>query len=147
MKINTAYFGQVEIEDSEIINFPEGLPAFEHLKQFIILDAEEEIAFRWLQSLEDENIAFVIINPFLFKFDYEFKLSDHVLEKLKIESEADVAVYSIVVIPEKMEDITANLLAPVVINVREKLGKQIVLENTAYHTKHKIAEEAGKETC
>lgn len=147
MKINTAYFGQVEIEDSEIINFPEGLPAFEHLKQFVILDAEEEIAFRWLQSLEDENIAFVIINPFLFKCDYEFKLSDHVLEKLKIESEADVAVYSIVVIPEKMEDITANLLAPVLINIKEKLGKQIVLENTAYHTKHKIAEEAGKETC
>lgn len=147
MKINTAYFGQVEIEDSEIINFPEGLPAFEHLKQFVILDAEEEIAFRWLQSLEDENIAFVIINPFLFKFDYEFKLSDHAIEKLKIESETDVAVYSIVVIPEKMEDMTANLLAPVVINVREKLGKQIVLENTAYHTKHKIAEEAGKETC
>lgn len=147
MQIKTAYFGEVEIEESSIIEFPEGVPAFEELKKFTILDTEEELPFRWLQSIDREEIAFIMINPFLFKSDYEIKLSDMVIEKLKISSEEDVMIYTIVVIPENMEDVTANLVAPVIINIREKLGKQVVLENVDYHTKHKITEELGKQSC
>lgn len=144
MKINTNYFGEVEVAEEAIIEFPEGILAFEHYKKYVLLDSEEELPFRWLQSVENPDISFIIINPFVFKMDYEFKLPDAVVEKLKIASEEDVLVYTIVVIPENFQEMTANLLAPVVINIQEKIGKQIILEGTSYHTKHKMLEETGR---
>lgn len=149
MKLITKHFGEIEIDENKIINFIDGIPGFDDQKRFVIIDnPDESVPFKWLQSIDEPELAFVIINPFVFKDDYEFDLPTHIIEKLKIRDESDVLVYSIVVIPEDITKMTANLAGPVIINSRERLGKQIVLDDNRYTTKHYILENAkakGKE--
>lgn len=142
MKVNTKNFGEIETDESNIIDFPNGLLAFDEEKKFVIIDnPDENIPFQWLQSTNNPDLAFVIINPFAFKKDYEFELSQSIVEKLKIQNENEVAVYTIVVVPEDINNMTANLLGPIIINTKTKLGKQIVLDNKSYSTKHYILKE------
>lgn len=139
MKLNTKNFGELDIDEKKIISFPEGLPGFEEEKEFIIINNEdEENPFCWLQSVKNPDLAFVIVDPFFVFSDYSVDLSETVQEKLKIKDEKDVAVYSIVVVPEDLKKMTANLLGPIVINVRERLGKQVILDDPRYTTKHYI---------
>jgi len=143
MKLNTRHFGEIEINDTEIITFPNGLLAFEDHKRFIIIEnPDKEVPFHWLQSIDDGDIAFVVINPFIFKKDYEFDIPQAVTDKLAIKEEKDVAVYTIVVVPEDVSKMTANLSGPIIINTIKKLGKQIILDDKRYTTKHLILEES-----
>ncbi|QIB27509.1 flagellar assembly protein FliW [Caloranaerobacter azorensis] len=145
MLLNTKHFGQIEIDEDSIITFPDGLLAFEEQKRFVIIDnPDEEIPFKWLQSIDNPDLAFVIINPFLFKRDYEFDIPQSVVDRLAIEREKDVLVYSIVVVPEDITKMTANLVGPIIINLKNRLAKQIILEDKRYTTKHLILEELGK---
>lgn len=145
MKLSTKHFGEIEVSRDKIITFSQGLIAFEEKKQFLIINNEEEnLPFVWLQSVDDPNLTFVIMNPFIFKKDYDFKLSQEIVEELDIKEEKDVAVFSIVVVPADINKMTANLLAPLVINERNKKGKQVVLNDKRYTTKHLIKEELKK---
>ena len=139
MKLHARSFGEIEINQEDILTFPEGIPGFEDSKRYIIINnPDEENPFDWLQSVDNGDLAFVIINPFFVKPDYDIIIPESALEKLKIIDESDVALYSIVVVPEKIEDMTVNLTGPIVINVREKLGKQIILDDNRYTTKYYI---------
>ncbi|NLW41411.1 MAG: flagellar assembly protein FliW [Tissierellia bacterium] len=139
MLLHTKHFGKLEIDEEKIIDFPEGILGFEDEKQFIIINSEdEENPFQWLQSVTNPDLAFVIINPFFVYPNYEIVIPETAQEKLKLKDEKDVAVYSIVVVPEDIEKMTANLLGPIIINTREKLGKQVVLDDDRYTTKHYI---------
>ncbi|KGG79982.1 flagellar assembly protein FliW [Caloranaerobacter azorensis H53214] len=145
MLLNTKHFGQIEIDEDSIITFPDGLLAFEEQKRFVIINnPDEEIPFKWLQSIDNPDLAFVIINPFLFKKDYEFDIPQSVVDRLDIEREKDVLVYSIVVVPEDITKMTANLAGPIIINLKNRLAKQIILDDKRYTTKHLILEELGK---
>lgn len=142
VELNTKYFGKIEIEEERIITFPDGVPGFEDSKEFVIIEnPEDDIPFNWLQSIDNPNLAFVIINPFVFKSDYDFEIPDLVVKKLKIVEQKDISVYTIVVVPEDIDKMTANLSGPVIINVNKRLGKQIILDDKRYHTKHLILEE------
>jgi len=142
LKLKTKHFGEIEIDESKIIHFPTGIIAFEEQKRFFIIDnPDENIPFSWLQSVDDPDLAFVIINPFLFRKDYEFKIPDNVIQELAIQSPENVAVFSIVVVPQDITKMTANLLAPVIINTKNLKGKQIILDDKRYKTKHYILEE------
>lgn len=139
MKLYASSFGEIEIDEENILTFPEGIPGFEDSKRYIIINnPDEENPFDWLQSVDNGDLAFVVINPFFVKPDYDIVIPESALEKLKIKDVSDVALYSIVVVPEKIEDMTVNLTGPIVINVREKLGKQIILDDHRYTTKHYI---------
>lgn len=145
MLIKTKHFGEVEVEEERIIHFPQGIIAFEDMKRYIIIENEnKDIPFCWLQSVDDGNLAFVIVNPFFFRADYEIDIPQAVVEELKIENDGDVAIFSIVVVPEDLQKITANLLAPLVINTKNLQGKQVVLKDDRYSTKHYIFEELKK---
>lgn len=139
MKLSTKHFGVLDVEEDKIITFPEGIPGFEEENKFIIINNEdEENPFQWLQSVNTMDLAFVIINPFYIFPDYDIIIPDSVQEKLGIESEKDVAIYSIVVVPEDLKKMTVNLLGPIVININKKIGKQVILEDSRYTTKHYI---------
>lgn len=142
MKLLTKHFGEIEINEEDIITFNEGILGFEEYKKYVIIDnPDQEVPFKWLQCIDEPDLSFVIINPFIFRSDYEFTLSDNTLEKLKIESENDIAVFTIVVVPDDITKMTANLQGPIIINTNKKLAKQIILENSNYKTKHYILEE------
>ena len=139
MKLNTKNFGAIEIDEQKIISFPEGLLGFEEEKEFVIINTEdEENPFQWLQSVRNADLTFVIINPFFVYPNYDIVIPKTAQKKLKIRDEKDLIIYSIVVVPENIEKMTANLLGPVIININEKLGKQVILDDNRYSTKHYI---------
>ena len=134
MMYKTARFGDLEVDQDQILVFSQGLPGFPDLTKFFIVPVPERECFCWLQSAERAEVGFLLANPFAFYKDYEFNLSETELELLEIEELKDVVVYVIVRIPADgaAKDITVNLLAPVVINGRQSLGCQPILEGTTY---------------
>lgn len=141
MQIATKHLGTVEINENEIIDFEEGIPGFLEYKRFICVPLEMELPFYTLQSIDEEEVAFIVLNPFVFKKDYEFELSTEILGQLEIKRLEQVEVYSILFIPEEMENMTANLKAPVVINRDSLKGMQVILQQEMYPIKHFVFEQ------
>ena len=138
-KITTTRFGEIEEDESKIVHFAAGLPAFEDEHEFIIIPYDEESPYVFLQSAVTPDLAFLMAIPFIFFPDYEFRLEDDVLESLALERQEDLLLYTLLTIPGKdIREMTANLLAPIVINSRTNEGCQIVLDKSSYCTKHKL---------
>lgn len=140
MKIDTKYHDKVHIEENEIITFTNGIPGFLDEKKFVILPFGDDTGISIMQPIENAQLAFVVTNPFFFFKEYDFAIDDQIVELLQLDSEKDVTVYVILSVKEPFEKTTANLQAPVVINNKKQLGKQVILTNTSYQTKHKIFE-------
>lgn len=117
-------------QPKKTIQFPEGLPAFENVKEFVIISNEEEAPFLWLQATSVPNLAFLTIDPFLIYENYRPDISEDDVEALKINKPEDCIVLSIVNLRHNKEGVvTANLVSPVVINWNEQVGKQVILRN------------------
>jgi len=144
MQIITKNFGEIEIDKDKIIKFKNGVPGFESLKEFIILSQEQDNPFKWLQSVNDPDIAFVITEPYTFMPTYNPKPSQEELLELGIKDIKEALIYTLVVIPEDITYMTANLKAPIIINTQNCKGKQIILENSNYELKHNILHELQK---
>ena len=138
MELNTKYHGVREYDENDTITFKKGLPGFESLKNFILFSVEENELFSILQSVEDANIGIVVMSPFSAVNDYEFRLSDEKISELHIEAPEDVLVLSTVTLSSRAEDITTNLKAPIIINIKQKLGEQIILDNDHYKIKNPL---------
>lgn len=136
MFFKSTRFGDLDIDEKNIIKFPNGLPGFPEEQNFILLPCQENSPFSFLQSTREANLAFLVVDPFVFFTDYEFKIEDELVQELNLSANNPPQVFNIVTVPDCTEKMTANLLAPVVINVQDKLGVQIVLEKTSYTTKH-----------
>ena len=145
-KINTVRFGELEIDEEKIVRCEDGLPAFEDEHEFLILPYESDSPYTFLQSAKTPELAFLLAIPFVFFPDYEFQLDDDVAKKLDIQSADDILLYVLLTIPGgRIADMTANLMAPLVINKRTFRGKQVVLEKSKYTTKHRLFKEEKKE--
>ena len=146
MKYETARFGSVEIQDKDILLFPGALYGFDQEKEFVILplDPKIESPMEWLQSLRSRELAFIVTNPFLFVPEYKMVLSDSEMDQLKLESMESVAVRVIVTIPKVHSEMTANLVAPLVINQKNRLAKQVVLTSAEYDTKYSLISSKNK---
>ncbi|WP_261769502.1 flagellar assembly protein FliW [Paenibacillus polysaccharolyticus] len=125
----------MEVDEQSIYEFSRGLPGFEDETTFALIPWEET-PFSYLQSVKEKELSFLVVSPFEFKQDYSFELSDEDKEELEIEEE--VAVFSIVTIHSEITKSTMNLLAPVVINPVKRVGKQVVLLQSDYMTRHLI---------
>ena len=146
MKYETARFGSVEIQDKDILLFPGALYGFDQEKEFVILplDPKIESPMEWLQSLRSRELAFIVTDPFLFVPEYKMVLSDSEMNQLEIESMESVAARVIVTIPKVHSEMTANLVAPLVINQKNRLAKQVVLTSAEYDTKHSLISSQNK---
>lgn len=126
---------EVLVVQRERIHFPEGLPAFEAVKDFRIVANDEEAPFLWLQAVQEPGLAFVTVDPFLVHPDYLPDISDTDVHQLKIQHEDDAFLLCIVNIHSDLkEGITANLISPIVINWKEKLAKQVILQNHLHYS-------------
>jgi flagellar assembly factor FliW len=129
MIIKTARLGELVVEAQNIINFNPGLLGFENLTSFVLVDIADIPNFKWLQSIENTELAFLLVDPFTIKKGYCVELNDDVAEKLDISAPEDVLVYTIVTVPKGgFKDATTNLVGPVIINWTKKKGKQIIFE-------------------
>ncbi|CAM3952313.1 flagellar assembly protein FliW [Mesobacillus thioparans] len=145
MKIGTKYHGEVEIHNNEVLAFDKGIPGFLDEKKFVLLPLSEENIFYVMQSAATPALAFILSNPFNFFKDYDFKLEDTVVEELGIKLEQDVQVYSILTVHDPFEKTTANLQAPIILNVENYKAKQVILHEEQYSTKHPIFGETKTE--
>lgn len=155
MIVNTKLFGTIDLAEEKIITFEQGIIGFEFLKKFAILydlDNKDSRKVSWLQSLDEPQLAFPIINPFLVKQDYNPEISDQSLSELGEVKEESLSVLVTLTVPKEVEKMSCNLKAPLVINVETRKGAQIIAENAEYPVKYYIydilkANKQEKEEC
>ena len=138
-KVNTLRFGEIEVEEEKVVHFADGIPAFEDEHEFLIIPYDEESPYVFLQSLSTPDLAFLMTMPFVFFPEYEFELDDDSQEKLAIKEQEEMLIYTFLTIPNgKVSAMTANLMAPVVVNSTNMQARQIVLDKSRYTTKHRL---------
>ncbi|MGQ9846223.1 MAG: flagellar assembly protein FliW [Bacteroidales bacterium] len=142
MKITTSRFGTIEISEKDIIFMPYGMIGFSNDKEFILLKHAEGSPFLWFQSISNPSLAFVLIDPFLIEPNYEIQLSEEDKNDLQIEKSLD-KIQTLIVLNISSNNgesfkVTANLLAPVVINIVKKLAKQVILFGSMYSHRHPV---------
>jgi flagellar assembly factor FliW len=140
LKVATKAYGLIDVDERQKIIFPQGLFGFEELKDYLLLDAERQ-PFYWLQSMDEEDVAFVLVSPFLFRPDYEVNVSNEEVGGIGIRSPENALIFSIVTIPQDGSPMTANLQGPLIINRDTRMGKQAVLTDDRWKTKHDIMAE------
>lgn len=141
MMIKTKFWGEADIDESKILTFENGLMGFEIFRKYIIIPHEKDHNFSWLQSVENQFLCFLITTPMSFMFDYSIEISDDTVAALNITTSEDVAVYCLVTVPEDPLKISANLSGPLVLNVSNFTGEQVVVMDAKYSVKHYIIDE------
>lgn len=142
MKLDTKHFGEIDIEESKIIEFKEGIPGFSDLNRFVLLAEPSEKTdadgglFYWLQSVDDSSIAFVMVNMVKYMPDYNPLVEADQIAGLGEFDPNKFLFYNIAVLPEDIKEATVNLKAPVVINDETKQGKQVICTNEEYTVRH-----------
>lgn len=141
MKINSTRFGELVINQEDIIRFKEGILGFEQYKNFIVHDPNDSTLILWLQSTEATHIAFPIIEPQIFKNDYCPMLMPSDMNSLELLSPNDSKVYTILTIPADFTLMSSNLKAPLIINLKKNIAKQVVLQDNKLTVKHEMYKE------
>ena len=138
-KVNTLRFGEVEVAEDKVVHFADGIPALEDEHEFVIVPYDEESPYVFLQSLTTPDLAFLMTVPFVFFPDYAFELDDENQGKLNLYKQEDMLIYTLITVNGgQVQDMTANLMAPVVINTVNMQARQIVLDRSSYTTKHRL---------
>ncbi len=146
MEINTQYFGTISCSEEEFIHFPDGLYGFTNLKDYVPLAFQENSdALICLQSVEDRDISFILMNPFQLYADYMPVLSDDDKKELNVSHDDAVSYYVICVIHDSMEESTVNLKSPIAVNTENREARQIILDNPLYKFRHPIKDFIKKE--
>ena len=146
MKLNTKAYGLIEVDEKQKVIIPQGLFGFDDYSEYVLMDAEHQ-PFFWLQSVDVQEIAFILINPFLFRTDYEVNITNEELAEIGINSPDNALIFAIVTIPQDGGPMTANLQGPLVINRENMTGMQAILSDARWRTRHNIITElsgAGK---
>lgn len=129
LKVQTTRFGQIQFAAEEVIAFPEGILGFADLRRFVLLDDPNDDIFAWLQSCDEPGIAFPVLEPELFAEAYNITLAKSDFEALKMNSMERARSFCIITIPEDPTLMTANLKAPIVINIPQRTARQCVLQD------------------
>lgn len=143
--IETKYKGEITIHATDVFTFEKGIPGFSNETSFVFLPFVEETPFYIMQSVKTPMLAFFVTDPFTFFQTYDFQLDDAVVNQLNIKSEKEVSVFVILTVADPFANTTANLQAPIVLNVNKKLGKQVILADERYTTKHSLMSKTTEE--
>ena len=148
MQIETTRFGTLKVEEDQIFHFPMGLLGFADRKRFLVIDHSENSPFKWLQSVDESDLAFIITDPLFFRSDYHISVRRNELAVIVPDKEEDLVVSVIMTIPDNPQDMSANLLAPLIINMGSRKGMQYVLTSHRFPVKYYVLKEKdpGAET-
>jgi hypothetical protein len=139
MQVLVKGVGVVDVTKEQIITLEDGFFGFEEYHEFALLDSEVP-PFFWVASIQEEGPTFVLIDPFIFRPDYEIDLSDDVLKKLELKSPTDALIFVLVTVSDPETPPTANLQGPLVVNKKNKKAMQVVAGGS-WKTKHDIMAE------
>ncbi len=138
MKCRSTRFGPFDVSDDSIVRFPAGLLGFPESQRYVILDHDTEAPFKWLQSIDEPGLAFVILDPAIFHTDYHVTVPADLLAEMSNGKEEDLAFVVILTIPsDDPAHITANLRGPLVMSHKTRLGTQLVLSEE-YPTRYPL---------
>ena len=140
MQMMTRAFGEIEIDESKVIEFPGGIIGFPDLQHFVLLYDEEQGSntVKWLQSVEEPGFAMPVLNPLIVKEDYNPSVDDELLKPLGEMNDDDMVVLVTMTIPHEIEKMTVNLRGPVIINSATCKGCQIIIDSDEYKVKYPI---------
>ncbi len=141
MKIQTKYCGEMTYTEDEIIHFPNGLFGFEDAHEFLLIRLEDDIASPFcLQSTENPNLAFIVVDPFQLTSNYAPDLPDEDCVRLGDPSGEHIALYSICILREPMSESTVNLRYPIAMHIDTHIAFQVILNNSGYTFEHKLSD-------
>jgi flagellar assembly factor FliW len=143
MTIESREYGTVEISERQQLYFPQGILGFEEYKRYALLDAHKK-PYLILQSLDDVDVAFILIKPELFRHDYDPGLSEDDLDIIALAGPEDKLIFAIVTIPARGGNISVNLQGPIIINKKDLLGVQCISPKEEYRIRHDLIEEFGR---
>ncbi|HBA96900.1 MAG TPA: flagellar assembly protein FliW [Lachnospiraceae bacterium] len=141
MKVDTKYFGEIEIGDEKIVHFDNGILGFEDYKDYTILydiESEGRSFFSWLQSIDEKALAFPIVNPFKADENYNPHVNDEMLKPIGSYTEEDLVIFLLATIPADVKETSVNMRAPLIINAATRKGIQLILDSPEYEIKHKL---------
>lgn len=141
MKVNTKVFGEVDIEESKVLHFPQGIVGFPELTEFALIhDSEKEgvCAVRWLQSMQEPAFAMPVMDPLVVKPDYNPEVEDELLKPLGALNPEEILVLVTLTVPSDITKMTVNLQAPIIINAEEKKACQIIVDTDKYSVRFPI---------
>jgi flagellar assembly factor FliW len=136
MIVQTTRFGTLEIDDSRIIDFPNGLLGFSSYRRFALLQPDDQSVFFWLQSLEAPDLAFVVTDPGLWVPDYAAQLRPEHSAELGLDDASDAQV--LVIVNRRDDSLTANLQGPLLVNVVTCRGVQVVMAERRWNVRHEL---------
>lgn len=142
MELISKIHGKIQYDDKDIITFKKGIPGFNDLKKFIIVDLKEYEPFKLFHSIENTEVALIVTSPYDFYENYDISISDETVKHLNIKDPSEVLVITTVTLNSDVKKITMNLQGPIVINTSNNLGEQIILDDSKYKVKTPLMKEA-----
>lgn len=141
LEIRTTRYGEMEtvqVPESAVLAFPEGVPGFEQHRRFALIEDASLAPFCWLQSLHDPLVGFLVVEPGLLLADYAFDIADGDVALLGLDDASEARVLSILVVPDDIHAMTANLQAPLIVNPRKRIGKQVILTDERFPLRYPV---------
>lgn len=132
LSFKTSRFGAVSVAENKIINFVQGVPGFEKLRRFILIDHDLDGVFRWLQAVDDPAVAFLLTDPNQFRPDYAVPLRKTDADCLEVNDPASLVTLVMVCVSKDTRELSLNLKGPVVFNADNMKAIQCVLDKEDY---------------
>ena len=143
MVTSTTRFGEVSYEEDDCIHVVDGMLGFPEHQRYVLVQHREGSPFRWLQSLDDAALAFLLVSPAELLTDYGPTVPEDQTKALALSADDPILVYVVVTIPPgNPQDMTVNLSGPIIINPRNRMARQVVVDDVCYVTKHRVIGEA-----
>ena len=132
------------VRPENVFRFPEGLLGFQHIKEYVFILNDKVKPFMFMHALDGSDMCFVCVESFMICPTYQIKLPDGLVSALEIETQEDVLLLNLVTVRQKIEDISANMVSPIVINIKKRLGRQMIVENSEFQMRYKIWDAIAK---
>jgi flagellar assembly factor FliW len=142
--IDLPRFGELTYAEADVMVFPWGLPGFPELHRWLVLSLDSQPAYVWLQSLDDPKVALPAADPWMLFEGYDPKLPAYAFVALDVVEASDFTLLCVVVVKENAEEMTMNLMAPIVLNLRTRRARQVVLDGSSYSSKEPIPRKAAE---
>jgi len=139
LTIATPTFGDITVRSDQIIMLSPGLLGFSQFHRYVLIEHQKESPFLCLQCVDNPDLAFVVIDPAFIVPDYQVGPVEELMADLAVKTPQDLKVLVILTIPPgQPQEMTANLIGPLVINLKDRRGKQLVLDTPEYSHKHRV---------
>jgi flagellar assembly factor FliW len=138
MEIHHHHLGTISYSEDDVITFPLGLLGFLKFKRYLLLQKEAPDPLVWMVSIDNPDLSFPLLDPKRFCPDYNPNITKRDLSEISAENPQSLQMYSIVTIQQDARSATANLSGPILVNREQRTGKQLVLLDDRYSTKHRI---------